>query len=298
MLDNPSNVLNNSIHQTRRRTFNMINLWPLLAISIPAMVVLGLRHGLDIDHISAIDSLVRLHNAVKYSRWIGTSFSAGHMLSILAEMIFVIYAVGSFLRTDSFNLLSGLLGASALAIIGFANIYSVRKWGRTGPAILAGKMLRRTGRLGPCGSALTTGLVFGLGFDTATQISAISISAVASATSGIQIALVLTGFFGIGMISIDTLNSIILRSAFSKIFDTKGFRYLSYGLSVIAVTIALKTVYEGLTNSEVFPQWMGPALSIVVVSLSFGYAYRAKKKRIMPDRKEDNREIEPELLKS
>ncbi|HJT49403.1 MAG TPA: hypothetical protein VJ729_14555 [Nitrososphaeraceae archaeon] len=65
--------------------------------------------------------------------------------------------------------------------------------------------------LGPFGSAVITGLVFGLGFDTATQISAITLSAIASATLGVQVALILAGFFAMGMIPIDTLDS----SAFS-----------------------------------------------------------------------------------
>jgi high-affinity nickel-transport protein len=263
----------------------MIDFWTLIVISIPTMVVLGLRHGLDVDHISAIDSLVRLHQMAKHSRWVGTGFSAGHMITVLGEMIFVIYTVGSFLKTDSFGLWSGFLGAGALAIIGLINIYSMRKWGRTGPAILAGKVLAKTLRLGTYGSALITGLIFGLGFDTATQISAISISAVTSATAGIQIALIMTGFFGVGMISMDTLNSVIIRSAFWKIFDTKGFRYISYGLSVVAVGIALKTGYETMTNSELLPEWIGPALAIAVVSSSFGYAYWTKMKRITSSKK-------------
>ena len=276
-LDKPSNNLNNLLHQKRKVTFNMTDFWPFIAISIPTMIILGLRHGLDVDHISAIDSLVRLHNAAKHSRWVGTGFSAGHMLSVLAEMIFVIFAVGSFLKTDSFNLWTGILGASALAAIGFVNIYSMKRWGRTGSAILATKMSSKTGRLGPYGSAVTTGIVFGLGFDTATQISVISISAVTSATEGIQIALTMVGFFGLGMITTDTLNSILLRSAFWRIFDTKGFRYMSYGLSMIAVGIALKTGYETMTNSEILPAWAGPVLAISVVSLSFAYAYLRKK---------------------
>ena len=264
----------------------------LLAISIPTMIVLGLRHGLDIDHISAIDSLVRLHNAARHSRWVGTGFSAGHMLSVLVEMIFVIYAVGSFLKTDSFSVLTGLLGASALAVIGLVNIYSMRKWGRTGPAILAGKMLRRTGRLGSYGSTLITGIVFGLGFDTATQISAISISAVTSATEGIQIALTMVGFFGLGMILMDTLNGVILRSAFWKIFDTKGFRCMSYGLSIVAVSVALLAGYKTMTNLEVIPEWAGPGLAIAVIGSSLGYAYLTKKKMVMFDAKTNNKEID------
>ena len=38
-----------------------------LAISIPSMLMFGMRHALDVDHITAIDNLVRLHNAKKMS---------------------------------------------------------------------------------------------------------------------------------------------------------------------------------------------------------------------------------------
>ena len=83
----------------------------------------------------------------------------------------------------------------------------------------------------PFSSALIAGMVFGLGFDTATQISAITLSAVASATLGVQVALVLAGFFAAGMVPLDTLDSYILRSAFSRIFDTRAFRFMAYSLS-------------------------------------------------------------------
>ena len=100
----------------------------------------------------------------------------------------------------------------------------MKKWGKSGSAILASKVLARTGVVRPFRSALITGIIFGLGFDTATQISAITLSAVASATLGVQVALILAGFFAVGMVPVDTLDSIILRSAFSRIFDAKGFR--------------------------------------------------------------------------
>jgi high-affinity nickel-transport protein len=43
----------------------MVDIWPFVIISIPTMIVLGMRHALDVDHITAIDNLVRLHNAIK-----------------------------------------------------------------------------------------------------------------------------------------------------------------------------------------------------------------------------------------
>jgi high-affinity nickel-transport protein len=256
----------------------MVEIWSLVAISIPTMIFLGMRHALDVDHITAIDSLVRLHNAVKKSRWVGTGFSVGHMLSVLAEMIFIIYIIGSITSVNNFAFWGGVLGAIALGTIGAINIYSMKKWGRSGSAILSSKILNRTGVLGPVGSALVTGVVFGLGFDTATQISAIALSAVASATTGIQTALILSGFFAAGMISVDTMDSVILRSAFSKILHGKGFRYMSYALSGVALTIASVIAYETLTNSEILPKIAGPVLAVIIVSASFGYAFVTRKK--------------------
>jgi nickel/cobalt transporter (NiCoT) family protein len=258
----------------------MIDIWPFVAISIPTMIVLGMRHGFDVDHIIAIDNLVRLHNAVKKSRWVGAGFSSGHMVSVLAEMIFIIYVIGSITNIGNLAFWGGVIGAVALGTIGAINIYAMKKWGKSGSAILATKILNRTGMLGPFVSALVTGLVFGLGFDTATQISALTLSAVASATAGIQVSLILAGFFALGMIPVDTLDSVIFRSVFSRIFNTKGFRYMSYALSGAAMTVASIASYEVVTNSEILPKWTGPTLAISIISLSFGYAFATRKNRI------------------
>ena len=256
----------------------MVEIWTLVAVSIPTMIFLGMRHALDVDHITAIDNLVRLHNAIKKSRWVGAGFSSGHMISVLAEMIFIIYVIGSITSTNNLSFWGGVIGAIALGIIGAINIYSMKKWGKTGSAILSSKILNKTGVLGPVGSALVTGLVFGLGFDTATQISALTLSAVASATAGVQTALILAGFFALGMIPVDTFDSMILRSAFAKILHAKGFRYMSYALSGTALLVASIASYEVLTDSEILPKLTGPVLAVAIVSTSFAYAFATRKK--------------------
>ncbi|MGA7977874.1 MAG: hypothetical protein WBP88_01860 [Nitrososphaeraceae archaeon] len=257
----------------------MADLWAFVLVSIPAMIILGLRHALDVDHITAIDNLVRLHNAAKKARWVGAGFSIGHMVSVLAEMILIIYVIGSVTGADVLSFWGGIIGAIALATIGAVNIYSMKRWGKTGSAILASKILARTGMLGPFGSSLVTGLVFGLGFDTATQISAITLSAVASATLGVQVALILAGFFAMGMIPVDTLDSIMLRSAFSRIFDKKGFRYMSFALSGAAMTVAAAASYEILTGSDILPELTGPILAGVIIGSSFAYAFGMSRRR-------------------
>jgi nickel/cobalt transporter (NiCoT) family protein len=252
-----------------------------LAISSPSMLMLGMRHAVDVDHITAIDNLVRLHNANKRARWVGTGFSVGHMASVLAEMLLIIYVMGSATssKVNEISLWGGVIGAIALATIGAINIYSMKKWGKTGSAILAGKISTRTGVLGPFGSAVITGLVFGLGFDTATQISAITLSAVASATLGVQVALILSGFFAIGMIPIDTLDSVVLRSAFARIFHTKAFRYMAYALSAAALGVAAIESYSLMTNSDILPALTGPLLAVVIISFAFGYAFATRNRR-------------------
>lgn len=241
------------------------------------MILLGLRHALDADHITAIDNMVRLHNASKKSRWVGTGFSAGHMISVLAEMVFLIFIVGSITGVNELAFWGGIVGATALGTIGAINIYAMKKWGKTGSAILASKMLARTGSYNPFVSSLITGMVFGLGFDTATQISALTLSAVASATLGVQVALTLSAFFALGMIPLDTLDSILLRSAFSRMFNSKGFRYMSYALSGAALTIAAASTYGNFTGTQIMPEMTGPVLAGAIVSVSFAYAFATRK---------------------
>jgi nickel/cobalt transporter (NiCoT) family protein len=112
-----------------------------------------------------------------------------------------------------------------------------------------------------------------LGFDTATQISAITLSAVASATLGVQVALILAGFFAMGMVPIDTLDSVVLRSAFARMFNTKAFRYMAYALSGIALGIAAMESYSIITNSDVLPPLTGPLIAVVIISSAFGYTF-------------------------
>jgi high-affinity nickel-transport protein len=251
-----------------------------LSVSIPAMLFFGMRHALDIDHITAIDNLVRMHNARKRARWVGTGFSVGHMTSVLGEILLIIYTIGSATngKVDQLNFWGGVTGAIALAVIGAINIYSMKKWGKTGSAIIARKVVTRTHIMGPFGSALITGLVFGLGFDTATQISVLTLTVAASATLGIQVALILAGFFALSMIPVDTLDSVVLRSAFSRIFNTKAFTYVAYALSGLALTIAAMESYSVILKSDILPDLTGPVLAVIIICTAFGYGFATRNK--------------------
>jgi nickel/cobalt transporter (NiCoT) family protein len=105
------------------------------------------------------------------------------------------------------------------------------------------------------------------------------LSAVASVTLGVQVALILVRFFAMGVIPINTLDIIVLRSAFHRIFDQKGFRCVSYALSGSAILFAALASYEIITGAEILPELTGPVLAIGIISASFGYGLATWNKR-------------------
>jgi high-affinity nickel-transport protein len=247
---------------------------PLFILAtIPVMVLLGVRHALDIDHIAAIDNLVRMGNADRRSRWVGSLFSAGHMLAVCAEMVALVYVVKSLEAESSLELVGGILGASVLGAIGLVNFYSVKKYGRSGFSILAQKAAGTTRFAGSVGSPLLIGFIFGLGFDTASQVSALTVSAVASATQGVQVALVLAAFFALGMVPTDTLDSFVLREVFARMTLSGGFRMLSYCLSTLAISLALLEGMGTMTGVDLIPAWSGAVAAVSVISVGLSYSY-------------------------
>ena len=252
--------------------------WAFLATGL-TLLAMGLRHALDVDHITAIDNLIRFNNASKRSRWCGTGFSAGHMMSILGEMILMAYVATSVIdKGGVFSLTTGIMGAVALGIIGLVNMVAMKKYGKTAAGILVAKILPKTKSVGIMGQCFVVGTVFGLGFDTATEIAAVTMSAAATVIGGIVTALEMIAVFGIGMVAMDTLDSVLFRDAFIKTHGTAGYRYLSYMLSATALIIAGFGMYETFSNSNVVPEYTGPVLAGSVLACTFTYV-RIRKNR-------------------
>ncbi len=247
------------------------------------LIAMGLRHALDVDHITAIDNLIRFNNASKRARWVGTGFSAGHMVSVLAEMIAMVYIAASLIDQGGiFSLSTGILGAVALGFIGIVNFYAMKKYGKTSATILVGRILPHTKSMGTMGSSFVVGIVFGLGFDTATQLAAIGMAGAASATAGIEAALGMIAVFGVGMVAMDTMDSVLFRAAFVRTLGTKGFRYLSYALSSVALIIATTSTLESVYNITIVPELTGPVLAVSVLVCTFVYARYRRNKEQMP----------------
>jgi nickel/cobalt transporter (NiCoT) family protein len=118
-------------------------------------LALGLRHGVDPDHLAAIDGLSRL----RPSRWNGVLFAIGH--GLLVTLLAV--GVGGLLAQSI-----GPYAPWLLILLGAINLWRLRK-----PITHRHRGVSRIARTSP----LLLGILFGAGFETASQLSALVLAA-------------------------------------------------------------------------------------------------------------------------
>jgi len=228
----------------------------------------GLRHAVDADHLAAIDNTTRkLLQEGKDPWFIGTMFSLGHstvviLLSVLL-MIATRYVVTNLTDFENIGSIIGtLVSAGFLYILALLNtlvlleIYNIYKQvkreknldeEKLNQALLKrGFMNRFFGKLFKIieheWQMYIVGFLFGLGFDTATEVAILAISAtLAGAFTSIPMTtvLVLPTLFTLGMSLIDTIDGIFMRTAYGWAFkNTIGKLWYNLTMTLISVFIA------------------------------------------------------------
>lgn len=255
-------------------------LWALTAFrAYPALLgtaalayTFGLRHAFDADHIAAIDNVTR--KFVQQGRRpvaVGLCFSLGHSTVVVALSI-AIAATASALqeRFESFKAVGGLIGTSVSALFLFliaaANIAvltsiwrafrTVRDGGRLveedldlalANRGLMGRLFRRAFRtVAQSWHMYPIGLLFGLGFDTATEVGLLGISAT-QAAQGLPVwsILVFPALFTAGMTLVDAGDSLLMVGAYGWAF-VKPIRKLYYNLTITTISVIVALVVGGL----------------------------------------------------
>jgi nickel/cobalt transporter (NiCoT) family protein len=178
-------------------------------------LLLGVRHGLDADHLAAIDSLTR-HNLVAAPRWArasGVLFSLGHGAVVLGVAL-----AGAAIQTSAqapawLHGFGALASALILLTLGMLNLRLA--WRRAGnseqgalrPVSLKSKLLGSAfGRLMRAqhpAAVVAVGAVFALSFDTVSQAL---LFAASPHGDGLAAAAGLAGLFVLGMVLADGLN--------------------------------------------------------------------------------------------
>lgn len=228
----------------------------------------GLRHAVDADHLAAIDNVTRkLIQEGKNPLFVGTFFSLGHstvviLLSIML-MIASRYVVTNLSNIENIGSIIGtLVSGGFLYIIATLNtlvlfeLYKIYKIVKTEKQVDENKLnelLLKRGFMNRFFGKLfkivdnewqmyIIGFLFGLGFDTATEVAILAISAtVAGAFSSIPLytVLLLPFLFSLGMSLIDTLDGLFMRSAYGWAFkNALGKLWYNLTMTFISVIIA------------------------------------------------------------
>jgi high-affinity nickel-transport protein len=147
------------------------------------MFVLGLRHGLDPDHVAVIDNIVfrTVDARPRLALWTGTLFALGHSLSVAT------IAVGVSLVADAFTMpqwVAGFIDATVVALlllVGTMNLSALLRHHDYTPVGWRTRLVPRRLRESTHPIAIVgVGVVFGLVFDTATQAAAWGAAATAN----------------------------------------------------------------------------------------------------------------------
>ena len=233
--------------------------------------VFGLRHAVDADHIAAIDNVVRkLMQADGAPHSVGLYFALGHSTVVVVATILLALGVVSLGGDSLLKDIGGLIGTSvsaffllmiaAINLVIFAGLWRTFRAAREqGVHDAEGleRLLANRGflarLLGPLFRLVTKpwhmyplGFLFGLGFDTATEIGLLSISAT-EAARGASIAdvLVFPALFASGMALVDTADSALMVSAYRWAF-VDPMRKLWYNLTITGASVAVALLIGGI----------------------------------------------------
>ena len=232
----------------------------------------GLRHAVDADHIAAIDNVTRkLMQQGKRPVAVGFFFSLGHSTIVFGLSVAIaLTSVAIKNRFDSFESIGGIIGTSVSAFfllaIAIANIIILVSVYRTFQHVKRGGqfvdedlnlILAKRGFFGRIFRNLfrliehswqmyPVGFLFGLGFDTATEVGLLGISAT-EATKGLPIwsILVFPTLFTAGMALIDSTDSILMLGAYGWAF-VKPIRKLYYNMTITFVSVLVALLIGGI----------------------------------------------------
>jgi nickel/cobalt transporter (NiCoT) family protein len=232
---------------------------------------LGLRHALDADHIAAIDNVTRkLMQEGKRPVAVGLFFALGHSAVVLLASVAIALAAHSLTdRFAAYREIGGVIGTSASAlflfIIAAANlvvlggVYRAFRRVRDGGELHEDDidaLLQQRGWLARLFRPLfrfvskswhlfPIGLLFALGFETASEISLFGLSAEASNNISSWAILIFPALFAAAMTLVDTTDGVLMLGAYGWAYRNP-LRKLFYNMTITSVSVLVALVVGGI----------------------------------------------------
>ena len=208
---------------------------------------LGLRHALDADHISAIDLMTRrLIASGQRPVTVGTFFSLGHStIVVITSIVVAATAAAVSNKFSGFGLVGGIIGsavsASFLILLGAMNAYILFRlikqmkkvlnlrdgeeeqgWQIEGGGCLFRVLKKMFKIIDKPWKMYPLGILFGLGFDTSSEIALLGIASIQAAKgTSIWLILIFPVLFTAGMCLIDTMDGALMLALY--ILPTERF---------------------------------------------------------------------------
>lgn len=222
-----------------------VEFWGLAGTAL----LLGIRHGLDADHLATIDGLTRFNAAANptLARRSGSLFSIGHglvvaMVALLVSTIFHTWTVPAWIKS-----VGGWLSITILLLLVVSNLFVLLRTPSFETVRLAGWRTKKFARLFSVQHAhgvIGVGILFAVSFDTLTQAAIFGVLALKF--GGWNAALLLAALFVSGMILIDGINSLCLARLIDR--ADKTARITSRLLAVSIVGLGLITAASGIAT--------------------------------------------------
>ncbi|GAC1390643.1 MAG: DNA repair protein [Vulcanimicrobiaceae bacterium] len=211
---------------------------------------LGLRHGADPDHLAAIDNLTRNSIVEKpfLSRFVGTLFAGGHTIMVLAIAILVGYLGSRFsAHAAMVETIGTWISITVLLVIAGMNLRQLAS-GQTDRIVGAKtRLLPKFLREGQSPwLAIPVGLLFGFGFETSSQVAAYAVAF--GADAGVIGALIVGSMFCAGMITTDTIDSVLIHRMVSYRAGRLPhvMRVWIWSVTIFAVAVAAYELFQVL----------------------------------------------------
>lgn len=233
---------------------------------------LGIRHGLDADHLAYIDGVAR-HNWRQKSRfapWVGTFFSFGHSLIVVVIAVILGLVSKNFTYPSYFDAIGSWVSILSLFLIGTLNVYYLMRSSNQEyqPSGFKGKIIPKIFKetTNPF-VIIFTGIIFAMAADTVSQTAVWSLAAT-QYSNILPIVLGIT--FMIGMMLTDTADSLITYRMISQSgkMGQKASKVMGWIIVALAYGVAL---YEALTyfkpSAEVNFEIVGIVLFAIIVSV-------------------------------
>lgn len=217
---------------------------PSFATFLPLLaLVLGLKHGMDADHLATIDGLTRFNfhaGRIRLARFCGFFFSLGHgiVVCIVATMDSVLFARVSLPQwLDASGLWISTFFLLLLGVLNLHAVFSTPADEMVSVAGFKGRYLRGLNRAASPLPVMLVGALFAVSFDTLSQ--AALFSSAASQFDSAFYALAQALFFMFGMMALDALNGLWLAQLLRRADGRARIASRIMGLTVALLSLVV-----------------------------------------------------------